>query len=346
MSFEKENQKSARMLIRRYVLDLIYQHPGEATLVPSYNVLKDMLGVAKSTAQAELNALRDEGIIITKVGVGSFTNPACRFSSKQQNKYLFSVIRGNGKIIYDSYYSLTLYANVIQELAKMPAAVQDVHLYSSSEDALFEELRGIQSDAIVWLSPPQEYKKIIQRINEVRPVLTVDHLIDGVSGIHPDLIDMGYQMGKEMLRRELRKPLILQGKRYKADEFTGLKKAYSEAGVPLSELTYICHSETDKIKQYFKSGKRPDSILFAYDYELGILEILKESSIDLENSCRMVSSMYKPPILNAPMLLIPSRFDWLAKETAKFLRETLEDSESNSKHRLVKVIGLHSGELL
>jgi len=338
MILKKNQQKTARMAVRRYVLDLMYQHEGESVLVPSYNVLKEQLGIAKSTAQAELNALRDEGLIITKVGVGSFTNPVSCFAYGKKKKHLISVIRGNGKLIFDAYYSLSMYGNIIQELAKLPAVIQDVNLYSTSEEDLFEELRGIQSDAIIWLSPPSENKDVLKKLNQVRPVITVDFPIEGIPGVAPDLIDMGYRMGCEMVRRNLISPLIYQGKRYAGDELTGFKLAYSEAGVPLESITYIDQDSETGLQSYFESGKRPDSILFAYDRELELLELLREFKVDLKSECTLVSSMYKPMALEGPLLLIPYRFDWLAKAVANTFLRCMENPQNYSEHKIIKII--------
>lgn len=57
--------------------------------------------------------------------------------------------------------------------------------------------------------------------------------------------------------------------------------------------------------------------------------------------------MYKASILNAPILLIPSRFDWRSKETAGFLSGILLNAERQSAHRIIKVIRrILRGEIL
>ena len=54
ISANSKKRDSARMLVRRYVMDLIYQHGGEAVLLPSNKDLAAELGIARSTAQLEL----------------------------------------------------------------------------------------------------------------------------------------------------------------------------------------------------------------------------------------------------------------------------------------------------
>ena len=74
VSARSKKRDSARMQVRRYVMDLIYQYAGEAVRLPSNKDLADELGIARSTAQLELKLLLKEGFLETRRGVGTFTD--------------------------------------------------------------------------------------------------------------------------------------------------------------------------------------------------------------------------------------------------------------------------------
>ena len=71
VSARSKKRDSARMQVRRYVMDLIYQYAGEAVRLPSNKDLADELGIARSTAQLELKLLLKEGFLETRRGVGA-----------------------------------------------------------------------------------------------------------------------------------------------------------------------------------------------------------------------------------------------------------------------------------
>ena len=115
------------MQVRRYVMDLIYQHGGESVLLPSNKDLARELGIARSTAQLELKLLLKEGFVTTRHGIGTFTVP--RMGGTVFQAPLIGILDGDGKIIYEPFYSLSLKSHIAMELAKMPTVIQEIRLF-------------------------------------------------------------------------------------------------------------------------------------------------------------------------------------------------------------------------
>ena len=127
VSANSKKRDSARMQVRRYVMDLIYQHGGESVLLPSNKDLARELGIARSTAQLELKLLLKEGFVTTRHGIGTFTVP--RMGGTVFQAPLIGILDGDGKIIYEPFYSLSLKSHIAMELAKMPTVIQEIRLF-------------------------------------------------------------------------------------------------------------------------------------------------------------------------------------------------------------------------
>lgn len=127
ISANSRKRDSARMQVRRYVMDLLWQHAGEAYHLPSNKELADELGIARSTAQLELKLLIEEGYLTAKHGVGTFTVP-----SKMQRfrAPLIGILNGDGKTIYEPFYIVSLKSHTAAEIAKQPALIQEIRLFS------------------------------------------------------------------------------------------------------------------------------------------------------------------------------------------------------------------------
>lgn len=99
ISANSRKRDSARMQVRRYVMDLIYQCGGESVRLPSNKELAEELGIARSTAQLEL--LLKEGFLTSRHGIGTFTVPGKW--GEQFQAPLIGILDGDGKIIYEPF---------------------------------------------------------------------------------------------------------------------------------------------------------------------------------------------------------------------------------------------------
>ena len=66
---------SEYMKIRRYMMNVIYRANGQSVQVPTILELSRKFGVSRPTVSKAMKALTEEGYIIGKRGIGSFTNP-------------------------------------------------------------------------------------------------------------------------------------------------------------------------------------------------------------------------------------------------------------------------------
>ena len=83
------------MRIRRYVLTLTQKADGKSVPLPSILELSELFQVSRPTVSRAMKALTDEGYVIGRRGIGSFTNPAKRFRPLG-NQPMIGLLVGDG----------------------------------------------------------------------------------------------------------------------------------------------------------------------------------------------------------------------------------------------------------
>lgn len=302
------SKKRVQYLVRRHIIELIMQSPGSRIRIPSSNVLARKLGVAKSTAQLELERMAAEGLIIPKVGIGTFSNPDCFFGRDSAS---IGVIVGDGKCILKSYFTTLMLFGLETEILRHGFQLQEVPVFSNDEDEMVEDLRSLPCRAILWLQPPKRYASIVRVLAAERPVLVVEEALAGVDSLRINRRAFGYALAREILKKNRVRPVFVTYPLFRDTTFQGIRQAYEEAKVPLEEKQLIW--EDDKLKQLREllgSGFRPDLLLCTYEVNIEALAMLREFGVDLESECLFVTNMYKPAAMREPAM----KFDFPAEE--------------------------------
>ena len=302
------SKKRVQYLVRRHIIELIMQSPGSRIRIPSSNVLARKLRVAKSTAQLELERMAAEGLIIPKVGIGTFYNPDCFFG---RDSVSIGVIVGDGKCILKSYFTTLMLFGLETEILRHGFQLQEVPVFSNEEDEMVEDLRSLSCRAILWLQPPERYASIVRALAAERPVLVVEETLAGVDSLRINRHAFGYALAREILKKNRVRPVFVTYPLFRDTTFQGIRQAYEEAKVPLEEKQLIW--EEDKLKrlrELLGSGFRPDALFCMLEFDLESLAMFREFGVDLESECLFVTNMYKP----AAMRELAMKFDFPAEE--------------------------------
>jgi len=298
---DANKKNSVRMLLRRYVMELIYQNPGAEIKLPSNEDLAKKFNMARCTAQVEMKILIEEGFIKAKPGIGTFTVPDRIFATDEP---LVGLIHGDGKLIYLKYSGWAQKSYVGLALATLPAALEEITIYSSTPRDTGQELLNLACSAFIWLDPSEKYDGIIRKLAEERIVITGGRLLPGISGVLLDTEDFGRQIARELLRQNRTRLLYLNGYDCKPCYNHGIRSVFAEAGVNYPKNHYIATLDGhQRIETILATGFRPQAVFFRHEEGEYLVQLLTRHGIDLTEECRMVSVMYKPRSLNAPMLI-------------------------------------------
>jgi hypothetical protein len=321
---EADRKNSVRMLVRRHIMEILHKNPGTEFKLPSNDALAKKLSVARSTAQLELKLLLNEGFLSSKAGIGTFTNPA-KGPLANNARPLIALLDGDGKTVYYGYSGWELKSRIGSEIAKLPATVEDVKIYSSRPKDVLAELLGMECAAFVWISPAKSLTATLEALARQRKVFVARASIEGASSLEWDDEAFGRKLAENLLRFGRKRPLFLDTFQ-DSPQRLGIVRAFAEAGLDFPRERYFNSPDArERIAKTLKDGFRPDSLIFRHEDGDFIIGKLRELGIDLKEECRLVSIMYKPRCLSEPMLLQPFDSKGFAERLAAMLARRLED---------------------
>ena len=179
--------------IRHYIVSLRYRNPGKAFRIPTSVELAKMFGVARSTVTLELKALTEDGIIIGKRGVGTFTNPAIEyiFPETEHASPLIGLLCGDGQRFFYEHYAWSMLARTGLELTQRQCNVSYVSGPFNAGEISESFLRTGLSGG-VWISPPEWAAEPCERLAEAGiPVVTGEQELPGIPGAGYDFEETG-----------------------------------------------------------------------------------------------------------------------------------------------------------
>jgi len=311
----------AQLKVRNYVMNIIYRHPGEFIKIPSYNELGPKLGIAKSTVQLALKQLIEEGFLVSKVGVGTFTNPKHSVERKYINRLSVGIITGDGKIFFHSYYNVLMYGGLSKALAYRCIEVQPIMLESYDSSSIRKEILSLGLDAILWRRPPLKHYDMLVKLAKEIPLLVVDESFEKLHCVFSSSGENGSVVGQKLLdagRTQVAvSPCIVDNKA----KFQALSKVFSDAGYAINKdfVFKDFASFSDRLEGVLKENKVPDSFLFNPEETDIIYALLKKYNINLPNQCLPVCFFFKLHGCDMPMYVQQYDFDTYAEKAIEHL---------------------------
>ena len=151
---KKENSPiSEYMRIRRHVLTLIYRNEGKSVQLPTILELSKLFNVSAPTVSKAMKALTDDGYVIGRRGIGSFTNPNLKngLSSPLEKRLpIVGILFGDGMPVHFNAYMARILSKLLEETTMLPAIVHQISLSSGNADTICKEIRNEQLDGLIW----------------------------------------------------------------------------------------------------------------------------------------------------------------------------------------------------
>lgn len=224
-------------------------------------------GIARSTVSLALKELIDEGFLISKKGIGNFTNPRY-FSMSTRNKMpaLIGVVMSRGQNLYfarNGWESLQGIGNAVIESGNYLHYLQ---LSSRDDGDMFYEIKSVLLDGLIWIDYTgyDFHESLLTRLVESGlPVVTDQRTFSKVNTVVYDTEAAVYDIGKKLAGRNHNRLLYCYDDWFVDQDLPHLKRAYSEAGKPFSfsSLTFS-HTDAEKVLDSF-IAESPSGIIFA-----------------------------------------------------------------------------------
>lgn len=291
---QQESRVSEYIQIRRYVLTLIQKAGGKAVPLPSIQELAEQFQVSRPTVSRAMKALTDEGYVIGRRGIGSFTNPAKTFICFNNMPTVGLILR-DGKCIHFDKFFASLWGHLMMEITRIPALVHLITLYSGDPDEILQQIRNEQLDALVWHSMPAEYESVPSRlIDSGLPVICSERppAEKVTTTVRFGLRELGYECGKKLIAEGRRNLVFLPTDPPWNIPLAGIRKAYEEAGIPLNENLFLKNMQTclEDLRKLLSFGVSVDAVFNSLYQQNEVADILQEFHIDLQNQCRLIES--------------------------------------------------------
>ncbi len=326
---------SEYMKIRRYMMNEIYRANGQSVQVPTILELSRKFKVSRPTVSKAMKALTEEGYIIGKRGIGSFTNPKFKMplsSPLEKNVPLVGILMGDGMGVHYSSYCSRLLGALLNHLPYLPSYIHLVSLSVSDPDQVYEEIRNERLDGLVWHNPEPQNFEVCRRLrSEGMPLVLGGCHCDGISSVDFDFEDAGYQCGKILYRKGCRNVVFYPNVFPWSLEANGLLRAYREEGIVLNENLFLkdCYTAHEKIRDILSYGIPVDAIYGQMLTYNPIEDYLLELEPDIYKRCTLVAS---------GGIVVPSRhpfhrlayvvpFDEYGKQISAVLRDVFAGKE-------------------
>jgi len=170
-----------------YVMNIIHHSSGRSVLIPSSNELAKEFGIARSTVRIALEELTAQQALVTKRGIGTFTNPKWMLHQEASSPKLVGLLFMDGGLF--SYSPL-----IQQELAIFctEIAQSNWHMRLITESVfnggdVEQILQHSYLDGLFILGSSDE---VIRKAATIVPTVNFDYPVPGVTTVRPDYMQM------------------------------------------------------------------------------------------------------------------------------------------------------------
>ncbi len=287
----RELPETEYLRIRNYLLSMIFHAGHESILMPSSRELAAQFKVARATVTKALNLLAKEHYLVTRKGVGTFSNPATVKSYGAPVK-IAGILLGNGNNLFHEYSGWFALAYAGLELTKHDCFLREVRLVGmENPDRIEMEIRAQHLDALLHIAPPAFFNPILEKLSrEGFPVVTLFGQAN-TRNYGFDFERSGYEIGMCLLKEHRTLFYGMFPICYESFQ-NGMKRAYREAGQEVRIRTF---KHLNDLRDAMRK-EVPDALYIMASFDTPILDMLEELKIDFHSKCRLIT--FRPKILD------------------------------------------------
>lgn len=287
----REQPEAEYLRIRNYLLSMVFHAGHESILMPSSRELAAQFKVARATVTKALNLLVKEHYLITKKGIGTFSNPAT-VQNYGVPVRIVGFLVGYGKNLFHGYPSWFALSHVGLELTRQDFFLREIQLVGmESPDRIEAEIRALNLDALLHISPVAPLNPVLEKLSrEGLPVVTLFGEAN-TRNYGFDFERSGYELGMCLLKEHR---TLFYGMFTVSYELflNGIKRAYREAGQELRIRTF---SQLNDLYEALRK-EVPDALCITAAFDAPVLDMLEELKIDFHSRCRLIT--FRPKILD------------------------------------------------
>ena len=256
---QKKVSSAEYMKIRRYVLNRIYRANNKMIQLPTAQELATQFGCSRPTVSKAMKMLTDDGYVVGKPGIGSFTNPDRLRSgkgSRLHNLPIIGVIIADGMLVHYDIFFGTVLSQVLEQVIHLPAILHIINLTSLEPETIARDILAEDLDGLIWQTSFPLAEGIVSRLRKADlPVVVLgDNAEPDTDTFFFDADALGREMAELLLARK-RKNVVLLADREPWNLFKhSLMKTYADAGSPLNEKLFLSEQDEslDKLREFLE----------------------------------------------------------------------------------------------
>ncbi len=321
--------------IRSYIMGLIYRHNRQSVQVPSSTELAAEFRVARRTARIALEGLVKEGWLIGKRGLGTYTNPARRFTVQDEPVPLVGVIYGRGdNFFYDTPACLTI-TSLARAVAERGFNTRLFAQLEHDADEVLAELMNSRLDGLLWASdsfPPEE---MLQKLKDSGvKIVTVDRRVPGIGSICFDKAAAWRQVAERLIaegRRRITMPVVES--RYSDPVIDQLQAGFRAHGVTpeLNLLRGEIMELPKMLREVLTATELPEVLCVGP----GGAVVVRQLGVDFIDGCRLVVNESCAGSPDLPALVVERPFPEAARAAVAELARQFADPSSEEQHLVI-----------
>ncbi len=258
----------AYMLIRQYVIEMVFTHRDCDRPVMSERELSRKFNVSRTTARMALEDLVRDGYLISRPRSGLYLAPGCQMPTSSVYPKIL-LLYGDGKYVYMGGFQLRMSAVLFSFLQTRPYRLCPVNLSAGCPPE--EELSFYSASGILWIQAPAEMRDNLHRCREFCPVQELLSQTPGAGhSVRMDYREGGRLAVRWFRDRGIRSPWLLGcGSSFVRQEFqSGWMEELSRGGAEYDErfMIGLSSSRSTQLRERFRSARPKGIFCFGSEY--------------------------------------------------------------------------------
>jgi DNA-binding LacI/PurR family transcriptional regulator len=290
----------AYMTIRQYAVGLVMESPGQEQKILSERELCRTFEVTRPTVRKALKDLIDDGHLVIRPGLGTYTNPRIALNSFASSEALsIGIIVGDGKHVnYGNFFSNIMIGS-LKYIASKGDCFRIVNIMNKGVKAV-KNISLLNVNGIIWVNPPENMLDIINGLEQCGiSVVVVNRFpqCDSIAYVGIDYVYEGYIVAKQFIDKKHKNILLVIDADLKSDveRLRGFKKAFHEKGLIYNE-DYLLETDKDidlKLQKIIDSNFSDITGIYALKYEtLKALEAFRALKIKSNEEHMIIALEY------------------------------------------------------
>ncbi len=333
----------AGLRIHHEIVNILYQNPRVSVKIPTSVELARRFNVARCTVTDELRKLVDQGLLIGKRGVGTFTNPeALPLYSHIPGRHVVGILVRDGRMFSQNYTSWVLSSAAGTALLPDIGHPCNVSLNEQNPELVYRELQLLNLDGILWILPPEKMIPCLLKLREDgMPVVTLHQNVPGIPGIELDYRRQGRDIAEILIKEQKTRVLWCAFDQWAADTQSKAQRVFEKAGIS-QDPSLICRDPKTvdrKLEEMLIPHREFDAMYVHGESLFVILSILEKHTVDPFKDCLLIAnnsvirklSDFKGIVRHAPL-------EDMGCDAAEMLREQFDGGfDSERPHRIRKI---------